>query len=155
LRDRNRKPGFALYLIAALFICFASFAATDPAFAQCIISGTTDTCTGNVPSADYDTGSNNPITTNTLGVNSLNANVAPASGTIGLSITSEGGDGSGGRDGGVGIGVQSGDPGNDGNNLILNYNQPGANVTISTSGAVITTNATGVNGLHPVRLTPA
>jgi uncharacterized protein YhjY with autotransporter beta-barrel domain len=112
---------------------------TQSARAGCVLVGTTETCTGDISAG---VSFSAPAVT-TLDANSLTQNIAPASGTSGLALTSQGGNGSGGSDGAAGIGTTGGDTGGNGASLNLSYTQPGASVAVSSSGAIITGNAAG------------
>jgi len=140
LAERALAYSPAWLAISAFFIVTAS----SPARAGCTvdITGTIVTCTGDVSGGvSYDHTHSNGITVTTLDVNSLTTNIAPPSGTPGLSLTWKGVNGSNGS-GGDPPG-SAGHPG-PGEDLTLNYLQPGASVSISASGAIVTTNATGV-----------
>ncbi|MEP6841533.1 MAG: hypothetical protein ABJA75_26030, partial [Bradyrhizobium sp.] len=123
--------------MAALLGCACLVASVIPAAATC--DGVVN-CSGNISGGvSYD---GNSVTT--LNVNSLTANVTPSGGVSGLSLAARADDGSNGRNGGIGIGTDPGDDGNGANSLNLTYAQPGANPSSGSSGAIVTTNASGI-----------
>jgi hypothetical protein len=145
----------ALLLFAgSLLLGITALVPGDKAYAGCVITGspdTTDNCTGNVSAGEsYATPSSaaneppDPPTNHTLNANTLNPNITPSSGNAGLSLTAVAAEGAGGTDGGVGIGTTGGNDGVSGNNLTLNYTQPGASAGSASSGAVVTVNASGL-----------
>lgn len=136
-----RRVAAASLLSTAAFIAFAP----KPAQAACVLSGPGNsiaTCTGDVSGGvSYNHTHSNGGTVSTLDVNSLTTNIAPPSGTPGLSLTWQavnGSNGSGGDPPG-----SAGHPGA-GSDLTLYYTQPGADIGIPSSGAIVTTNANGI-----------
>ena len=137
MQDLVEVFGGARRFLAGLLGCACLVASVIPAAATC---DAVVNCSGNISGGvSYD---GNSVTT--LNVNSLTVNVTPSGGVSGLALTARADDGHNGHDGGVGIGVQPGDNGIDANTLTLTYAQPGANPSSGGSGAIVTTNASGI-----------